>query len=104
MLSPMNIAGRNSSMSQHQQQQLLHHHQLSLMSPASSGPLRLSAHLESSPVSPPVYSRPQQYHEMEVSSNVGYNHLYNNYNNIAENPEEEELLDAIAHWQEQGDD
>ena len=103
MMSPMNIAGRNSSMSQHQQQHL-HHHQMSLMSPASSGPLRPSAHLESSPVSPPVYNRPQQYHEMEVSSNVSYNHLYNNYNNIAENPEEEELLDAIAHWQEQGDE
>jgi len=39
---------------------------------------------------------------MEVSTQASY--LYNNYNNIAENPEEEELLDAIAHWQEQGDD
>ncbi len=103
MMSPLNIAGRNSSMLQHpQQHRLLHHHQMSLMSPASSGPLRPSVHLESSPVSPPVYNRPQQYHEMEVSTQASY--LYNNYNNIAENPEEEELLDAIAHWQEQGDD
>ena len=75
----------------------LQHHQHQLASSMSPASVR---HLEASPVSPPVFSRPQQYHEMEVSSHFHYN----NFNGIAENPEEEELLDAIAKWQEQGDE
>jgi len=76
-----------------------HHHQMEMVSP--SDPLRGQQHLSNSPVSPPVYpSRPQTYTDMEVP-----HPYYTNYSNIiAENPEEEELLDAIAKWQEQDDE
>ena len=90
MMSSPNVVLSNRVPHHHNNYQ--HHH-------VSLGPLRPPPHLEDSPVSPPVYTR--HYHEMEASTNQ---FVYNNYNNIAENPEEEELLDAIATWQEQSDD
>jgi hypothetical protein len=61
-------------------------------------------HLDSSPVSPPVYHRSQHYHQPQLQHVVESGYQYNDFSSIAENPEEEELLDAIAKWQEQGDD
>jgi hypothetical protein len=79
---------------------LSHHHSYQHHHHVPQGPVRPAAHIEEdSPVSPPVYTR--HYHDMETTTNQ---FVYNNYNNIAENPEEEELLDAIATWQEQSDD
>ena len=57
--------------------------------------------LDSSPVSPPVFHR---YNEIDAAAAVNHFQYTNDFGGIAENPEEEELLDAIAKWQEQTDE
>ena len=64
--------------------------------------------LDSSPVSPPVFHR---YNDMDAvavaaAAAAAVNHFQysSDFGGIAENPEEEELLDAIAKWQEQTDE
>ena len=57
-------------------------------------------HLES-PISPPMFSQSNQFQVLEAA---GQQFHYGDFVGIAKNLEEEELLDAIAKWQEQEDE
>ena len=48
-----------------------------------------------------MFSQSNQFQVLEA---VGQQFHYGDFVGIAENPEEEELLDAIAKWQEQEDE